>query len=251
MKTFQFKNLSSTNSILHAISTRIGGVSIGDFESWNMSEKVGDSIENVNHNRLLLQNFINANQLIFPEQTHTANVKVVNQDTELQDLKETDAVITNIVGLGLGVMSADCVPILLFDPVNKAIAAIHAGWRGTVAGIVANTIALMNKEFGTNSQDVIAGIGPSISAEVYEVSDLVVDAAKAYFEDISSFVTPKENGKYWFNLWEANRQVLLKSGVKTENIEIAGICTFKNVDTYFSYRQNPNCGRFAAAIALK
>ena len=250
---YQFQNLSQFTQIKHFVSTRQGGVSTGEKSSLNLSFKVGDKPENVIENRRLLavELEIQPEYLIFPEQTHSSNVQVVKTVLDIENLSNTDAVITNVPQLCLSVMSADCVPILLFDSKRNAIAAIHAGWRGTVADIVTKTIQLMNQEYGTQSIDIYAAIGPSISAEVYEVGVEVIDAVNALLGYTEGLIQLKEGGKGMLNLWETNKQLLIRTGVLAENIEVAGICTFKNSEQFFSYRKSAETGRFAAGICLK
>lgn len=249
---FFFNNLSQFTNIKHFVSTRSGGMSVGEKGSLNLSFKVGDDPQNVIANRTIVAEFLglSVSNLVFPDQTHTSNVQVVNSLGDLSHLENTDAVITNKPQICLCVMSADCVPILLFDKKRNVIAAIHAGWRGTVAEIVTNTIKKMHQEYGSEAKDIVASIGPSISAEVYEVGKEVIDKVRLLFGSLEGIIELKSNEKGLFNLWEANKQLLMKSGVKEENIEVAGICTFKNSDTYFSHRNSSNTGRFAAGICL-
>jgi polyphenol oxidase len=149
-------------------------------------------------------------------------------------------------------MSADCVPLLLYDPVGGAVAAIHAGWRGTVSKIVSRTVEAMRENFGTNPADLVAGIGPSICPEVYEVGEEVILAAEQAFGSVTELVQPTKPGKGLFNLWEANRMQLLSAGIRAENIELAGMCTYQGSDQFFSARKSGNrAGRFAAGILLR
>lgn len=249
---YKFKLLASFSDLTHYVSTRQEGVSVGEKAGLNLSFSVGDEVANVVENRRLLAEHmgLTSSQFVFPTQTHSSNVKIVSAITSSEDLADTDALVSNVPHICLSVMSADCVPILLFDPVNKVVAAIHAGWRGTVAGIVTKTIQVMESEFGTAAAQIIACIGPSISEEVYEVGEEVIKAVSDLFGTTEGLIAMKNENTGMFNLWEANKQLLLKSGVLENQIEIAGICTFKNSDTFFSYRKSPQTGRFAAGICL-
>ncbi len=127
---------------------------------------------------------------------------------------------------------------------------MHAGWRGTVSKILEKTVEAMKKEFGTNPSDLVAGIGPSISPEIYEVGQEVIDAAENAFGNITSMVYRRE-GKTFFNLWEANKFQLISKELNPENIEVAGICTYQNADKFFSARKSKNkAGRFGAGIVI-
>jgi hypothetical protein len=249
---YKFKSLAPFSELTHFVSTRHGGVSVGEKAGLNLSFNVGDEVAHVIENRRILAETIGLTsaQFVFPTQTHSSNVKIISTITATENLAETDALVTNVPTICLSVMSADCVPILLFDPVNKVIAAIHAGWRGTVAGIVTKTIEVMTNEFGTKAPQIIACIGPSISEEVYQVGEEVIKAVSDLFGTTEGLIAMKNENSGMFNLWEANRQLLLKSGVLANQIEVAGICTFKNSDTFFSYRKSPQTGRFAAGICL-
>nr|WP_319998598.1 peptidoglycan editing factor PgeF [uncultured Draconibacterium sp.] len=193
---------------------------------------------------------LKTNQMVFPDQTHSSCVAAI-QEVPDAVISETDALVTNQSGLCLCVQTADCVPVLLFDPVAKVIAAIHAGWRGTVGGIVANAVDKMTTNYGTLPENIVAAIGPSISPEIYEVGDEVVAAARKSIPNVET--TLHKNGKdnYHFNLWEANRQMLLKSGVVQQNIQILGACSFSEAEKYYSARrEGADTGRMVSGIMI-
>lgn len=252
LKLFKFNNLDKYKEISHFVSGREGGVSQGETGSLNLSFTVPDKPENVMENRRRIADSfsISPEKLVFPQQTHTNNVGIVTKENYLNQLADTDAVITNETGICIAVMSADCVPILLFDPVKKVVAAVHAGWRGTVARIVSRAVVVMKNHYGSNPADLIAGIGPSICSEVYEVGEEVVNAVENTFTDTEKILNPGKPGKAFLNLWEANKADLLSTGIKAENIEIAGKCTFLNSDLFFSARKSKESGRFGAGIML-
>ena len=193
---------------------------------------------------------LKTDQMVFPDQTHSSCVAAI-QEVPDAVISETDALVTNESGLCLCVQTADCVPVLLFDPVAKVIAAIHAGWRGTVGGIVANAVDKMTTNYGTLPENIVAAIGPSISPEIYEVGDEVVAAARKSIPNVET--TLHKNGKdnYHFNLWEANRQTLLKSGVVQQNIQILGACSFSEAEKYYSARrEGADTGRMVSGIMI-
>ncbi len=252
---WQFDTLSRLPGLVHFVSGRGGGVSSGEVGTFNLSYQVTDSLENVKENRCRLAQAlgITADNLLFPAQTHSNHVVKVQLGTTQDEIKDTDALITNSKELCISVMSADCVPILLYDPVKRAIGAVHAGWRGTVSKILTLTVLAMQQHYDTQPTDLVAAIGPSICPEVYEVGEEVITAVEQAFGTKDSLIT-RENGqgKGHFNLWEANRIQLLASGVKLANIEVAGICTYQRSDAFFSARRSSNrAGRFSAGILLR
>ncbi|HZK95939.1 MAG TPA: peptidoglycan editing factor PgeF [Prolixibacteraceae bacterium] len=258
LPVLQFANLGQIPGVFHFSTTRVGGCSTNNYSSLNLGFNSGDLPENVlgNRVRLCAALHVSPDQLVFPKQTHTANVKTVTTGffdmvTEEQKhfLNETDAVITNLQGVCIAVKTADCVPILLFDSKRKVVAAVHAGWRGTIQNIVLVTIHKMIKEFGTNPTDLIAGIGPSICPEVYEVGEEVWRqfAPKFYLASNSD-----KSGKKLLDLWSANYQQLIKAGIAAEQIEVARICTFSDPDRFFSARRDGiKTGRMATAIMIR
>ncbi len=218
----------------------------------NNSRFTGDSkaiFEN-SRKQLATKLGIKSDQLVFPRQTHTnclAEILVI----PVTEIKETDALITSQPGICLCVQTADCVPILLFDPVKKVIAAVHAGWRGTVNLIVEVAIQKMVVEYHSSPKNILAAIGPSISPEIYEVGNEVVLAVQKSIPNSKTTLRKNSSGKFHFNLWEANRQVLIETGVASENIEILGECTFQNSNKYFSARREGiDTGRIVSGIIL-
>ena len=190
-------------------------------------------------------------QMVFPDQTHSncvADISVVPDFV----ISETDALVTNQPGLCLCVQTADCVPVLLFDPKAKVIAAVHAGWRGTVGGIVENAVRKMTRNYGASAENIMAAIGPSISPDIYEVGDEVVDAARQTIPNVETTLHKNGSGKFHFNLWEANRQLLLKNGLPEQNIEVLGACSFSEAEKYYSARrEGVETGRMVSGIMLK
>lgn len=252
---FEFDNIKAIPEIHHGISTRIGGHSQGHMAGFNLSYEVEDSIEAVKSNRLILASFfeVDPGKLYFPKQIHSDKIVEVTTQTSENDLIGVDALITQTPGIVIGVMSADCVPILVVDPLKRVIAAIHAGWKGTVLAIAKKTVLTMQHKLGCNPKDLIAGIGPSISAVNYEVGMDVIRAVHFSFPKAEKFLLPsKANNRAYFDLWKANHYWLSISGIPENQIEIAGICTYENSERFYSSRYfQHKTGRFAACISLK
>lgn len=165
-------------------------------------------------------------------------------------LPSADAVVTNIDGITLFSLHADCVPILLYDPRKRAIGLAHAGWKGTVLRIAGKTVRKMNETFGCQPADILAAVGPSIGPDCYEVGEDVVAAARKGLHD-DEILVPRGDSKWSLDLWTANRLSLREAGVPSANIENGGICTHCHHDEFFSHRaEKGQAGRFGAFIAL-
>ena len=186
---------------------------------------------------------------VIPRQTHTTNVRVITDVPSPEELQDVDAVVTHLKDFCLCVSTADCVPVLIYDKVREVIAAVHAGWRGTVGRIVEKTIETMKSHYGSEGKDIVVCIGPSISLESFEVGDEVYDTfAEAGF-DMNRIA--KRYKKWHLDLWEANRLQLLNQGVLLENIEVAGICTYQQHEDFFSARRlGIQSGRILSGIML-
>ncbi|MBU5480081.1 peptidoglycan editing factor PgeF [Blautia sp. MSJ-19] len=232
--------------IIHAFSTRLGGVSRGIYSSMNLSFTRGDEDTAVyeNYRRLAVAVGFEMEDIVTSDQTHTANVRMVTENDRGNGIMrprpytDVDGMITNVPGLVLATFYADCVPLYFVDPVHHAIGLSHSGWRGTVAGIGKVTIEKMREEYGTRPEELYTAIGPSICQDCYEVSEDVIlefqhAFARKYWDDL---FYKKENGKYQLNLWEANRIIMLEAGIKEAHISMPGICTCCNPEFLFSHR---------------
>ena len=258
MPVLQFANLGKFSELLHFSTTRVGGSSTGNYSSLNLGFNSGDYPRNVIANQLLLSEVLDIDpmRMIFPKQTHTATIKTITSDflgldkaSQKYFLNETDALITNLKGISIVVKTADCVPVLLFDSKQKVIAAVHAGWRGTVQNILLKTIQKMAEEFGSEQSDILAGIGPSISPEVYEVGE---EVWKQFDPEFYRATNPAKPDKRLLDLWSANFHQLIMAGVPAHQIEIAGICTFSDPDRFFSARRDGiKTGRMATGIMIR
>lgn len=253
-----FENLQEHHNIRHFVSTRQGGCSAGKFESLNCSIKLEPDSNRVveNRKRLLHAVGLSIDTLTLGSQVHSPNVTTVQMkmagagalDFETA-LPESDALITSVPGITVAVLVADCVPLLLYDPVQRVVGAVHAGRMGTLAEIAQRTVEVMSAQYSTVPSDIVAGIGPSICASHYQVS---AEAQQQISESSSSdHLIRIAGGTAHFDLWGANASQLIESGVSKENIAIAKLCTYENAEMFFSERRDKKpTGRFCAGICM-
>lgn len=238
MINIQFNNLLSYREIGHFVSAD------------NMSLFTQDG---VNNRQEYAKKFgFDIQRAVSAEQVHKNNVAIITDDfagcggidasTRIQNC---DALVTNKKGIALFIMTADCVPVILYSPDKEVVAAIHAGWRGTAQNIVDATIRQMIETYKVNPNNIIAAIGPSIQSCCFEVGDDVVKSIGNEY-----VAKKKENGKQMYNLPLANYNQLIKSGVKSKNIELSKICTCCN-SNWPSWRRNKTTDRIASVIWLK
>lgn len=232
----------------HGFSTRKGGVSKEHLASLNLSFSVEDAKENVMENfRRIGERFGKTPEdFVLSKQSHETKVlKVGRKDrgkgiTKDRDYEGIDALITDEEGLILSCFSADCVPILFYDPVHKAVGACHSGWRGTKGKILQNVVEEMRKHFSSNPAEILIAIGPSICKEQYVVSeDLALSFLEDYpdlGEDTASPIQRISKDKFQLDLWDLNRRIALDCGIKEEHISISGYCTMENPELFFSHR---------------
>jgi polyphenol oxidase len=247
LNLWQFENLSKIGSVKHFVSER---TSAPDKE-FTLSYSSSPDREFIQANRKKVADALGIapQKLVMPSQVHKTKIVNVTSATTKDDVMETDALITSEKGICIAVMSADCVPILLYDQQNHVCAAVHSGWKGTVAKILKKTLEAMRDQFGTSGHNVIAGIGPSVSQPAYEVGEEVVAAMKSSFLNANKFLLPLPANKAKLDLWEANKTQLLDFGVPENQIEISNLCTVLNNNYFFSARKGDS-GRFAAGILL-
>jgi YfiH family protein len=239
------------------VTTRDGGVSTGPYASLDLSLGVGDDPAAVveNRRRAAAALGLDLADLVFCHQTHGRDVAVVDERDRgrgthtTDDAVPCDAVVTATPGLGLATLVGDCVPLVLHDPPAQVLAAVHAGWRGTVARVAEAAVEAM-AGLGAERGRIVAGIGPAITADRYQVGDEVADAAAACFDgDVDGIVAPDGTGRWTFDLWAANHRVLVEAGVPPRNIEVSPIGTGPG-SPFFSDRTERPCGRFAALARL-
>lgn len=247
-------------SVVAFSTTRKGGVGCGAYAAFNITDYCGADAMTVKKNRGLLCNMLDIDDehLLLPRQTHGTDVLCVDEDFISLPAEErqsrlfgVDALVTSVRRICIGVSTADCVPILLFDTRKHVVAAVHAGWRGTVGRVVEKLLNTLTVNYGTSPSDIRAVIGPSISLAAFEVGNEVYDTfytACFPMERISN----KIGGKWHIDLWEANRMQLLTFGVCEDNISICGICTYNCFDRFFSARRlGINSGRIFNGIMLE
>ena len=239
-------------------TTRQGGVGKGTYSEFNITHYCGDDPEAVRQNRRMLCQLlgIEDTHLILPRQTHQTNIRRVDEgfinlteDERRIALEGMDAVVTNLSGVCIGVSTADCIPVLIYDPVRHVACAVHAGWRGTVARIVEKAIATMTAHYGSHPQDMVAQIGPGISLDNFEVGDEVYEAFLEAGFDMSSISHHEE--KWHIDLPQCNRLQLLSCGVPDDAIFLSPLCTYQHPDTLFSARRlGIHSGRLFTGIVL-
>lgn len=247
--------------VKHAVSTRLGGESVVfNAQDLNMSFNVGDNHQLVLNNRQKLAAAIGIDiqKAVVTKQTHTNNVQCVDYrhagrgyDSFLSGLENTDGLITVSENLPLLLFFADCVPIIIFDPVQRVLSVVHAGWRGTVLEIPVVALKKMATEYGTNPADCHAFIGPSIGPCCYEVDEVVANAVVDSFAFHAQVLTAKAKRKWYLDLWQTNSLAMQQAGLSVENIVVSGICTIEHNALFFSHRQEQGkTGRMSVLASL-
>jgi YfiH family protein len=254
------------------VTTRRGGVSSGPHESLNLSFSVGDEPAAVLENRRRVAAALDKDlaDFVFARQVHGARAQVVSArdrgrgTLSLDDaIADTDALVTSDPGTVLAIQVGDCVPVVLLDPVAGVLACVHAGWRGTVGRVTASALAAM-ATLGARPQDVLAGVGPAIAPDRYQVGDEVAEqVSQAFPGAASALLRPDGPGKWLLDLWEANRRSLIEAGVPDRQIQVAAIPTgpvsagpasadpaSASSGLFFSDRTARPCGRFALIAQL-
>lgn len=243
---YQFPNLARFPEIRHGVFTRLSGFSKAPFQGLNVSINVGDDPENIARNRHAISTCLDEDELVFIHQVHGSDIillKKENSDSPRVDKVQTgDAVITDIPGKMLVIQVADCQPVLLFDPDQKVVAAVHSGWRGSLQNIIGKTIMSMVQHFHCNPEKIIAGIGPSLGPCCCEFIH--------YREEIPSSFWKYQKNEHHFDFWELSCDQIRETGVRPGNIHISGLCTKCRNDLFFSYRSQKITGRCAGVIGL-
>ena len=247
-------------------STRHGGFSKGHYAAFNINHYCGDSEEDIAKNRSLLCELlgIQETRLLMPHQVHLTEVVAIDNaflglsaEEQKARLEGVDALMTNLPGVCIGVSTADCIPVLLYDQAKHVSCAIHAGWRGTVKRIVEKAVSEMTSVYGSRPEDILAQIGPGIHLESFEVGDEVYDAfeKEGFQMETISQKYPANDGsaqeKWHIDLPECNRLQLLVSGIPESQISVSAIDTFQQHDTFFSARRlGINSGRIFTGILM-
>lgn len=240
-----------TAGIPHAFTTRPGGWSHGPFTSLNLGRGVGDEATIVARNRAAVVRALglDPDRHVEAAQVHGAAVAVVEGADVGRVLEGVDGLITGDPAVVLAVHAADCVPLLLADPRRGVVAAVHAGWRGTAAGVATEAVRAMVDRFGSAASDLLAAIGPSIGPCCYEIDAPVIARLQrwVWWEDV---VTPNPRGRWQLDLRAANRRQLLDLGIAEGRMTTLDLCTSCRTDLFFSHRRDGTTGRMAAIIAL-
>lgn len=241
------------------VTARAGGTSTGPYASLNLSLSVGDDPERVRQNRRLLAAAFGAEpaDFVFARQVHGARVAVVGPAERgsgafgLDDaIPDADALVTTSPGVVLAILTADCVPIVLHDPRAGVLGCVHAGWRGTVAGVTAAAVAAM-RALGSRPDDIVAGLGPAVDPARYQVGPEVHEAVTGAFGPDAACVRPDPAApdRWLLDLWSANRMALARAGVPAGQIHVAAEAT--GGGRFFSDREARPCGRLALAARLR
>ena len=242
------------------VTTTRGGVSAGPYASLNLGLHVGDEPAAVLENRRRVAAALGTglDHFVFAQQTHGRRARVVSAGDRgrgtlrLDDaIGDTDALVTADPGTVLAVLVADCVPLVLFDPAAHVLACVHAGWRGTVARVAEAAVAAM-RSLGARPENMLAGLGPAIGPDDYQVGDEVAAAANGCFGGgAAGIVRPDGPGRWLLDLWAANRRILAEAGVPEGQIQVAAVSTGDASGLFFSDRRARPCGRFATIARLR
>ncbi|CAA6804486.1 MAG: COG1496: Uncharacterized conserved protein [uncultured Sulfurovum sp.] len=247
-KIYTFHKLSKYKSCHHLVTQKDQNSPY----SFSLALHTNEEKKEIVKNRNEFSKYFPHKKFIVANQTHSSNICIVDKNEELgwksleNAIENSDALITNQKDVMLTILTADCVPILLFDPINKVVAAVHAGWKGTKQEILFKTVEKMKKNFNSDAKYILAGIAPSIGRCCYEVDWNVAQ----HFKDVQNSYDKKAD-KYMLDLPYINKLQLLEAGLIDENIELSNVCTACEVDNYFSYRKENGCsGRFMSMIGL-
>ncbi len=252
LRYYQFE-LFKGHSVFHAVLTRHGGVSKHPYDTLNTGGTVGDDPQNVLKNHHLIYDALGYDYDSRFDVWQVHGTKILCADGPRSSdtpHPKADGILTGQPEVTLFMRFADCVPILLFDPVNKVIGIIHAGWQGTVKKIAQVAVEKMMKRYHSKPETILAGIGPSICQACYQVGKEVRDAFISSFGEVSEQYFHQQEGKHYLDLWHANQDILRLSGVT--QIETAGICTACHLQDWYSHRaENGRTGRFGILMALE
>lgn len=242
---------------VNAFSTRLGGVSPMPHGALNLAGFNDDKAENILENRRRFLHAVGGDWMLATcWQVHGTDIRIVeNSGAAAEDGHRCDALATDVPHVLVGVKTADCVPILLADQRTKAVAAIHAGWRGTLRRIVAHTLRRMNQAFGTRPSDVLAAIGPAASVCCYEIGPEVIAAFENEFGSVERLLQRTAQGRARIDLQLANAEQMMAEGVRADRIYAAPLCTICRTDLFFSYRREKKelgrTGRLMAVIGRR
>ena len=233
----EFELLAEVPGLVHGVFSRKGGKSQPPFDALNTALTVGDCQAAVKENRTSIQQALNLSSLIAMSQVHGSLVKHTDEPQLV-----CDGLMTADKGKGLMVQHADCQAVILYDPIHRALAVVHAGWRGLVQEIYKSCIEKMAAQFGSRPQDLLVGISPSLGPSHAEFIHYRTEFPREFW--------PFGNASNHFNLWEIAQDQLERCGILSHHIQVAGICTYTHSADYFSYRRDQLTGRNATVAAL-
>lgn len=240
------------DSVTQAVFTRRGGVSPAPWHSLNLGGAVGDDPAHVTENRLRLFKAMQCDPASVHDVWLIHSTDIIYADSlrpHDAPSPKADIIFTNNPGVSLFMRFGDCVPILFHDPVKKVIGIAHAGWMGTLRGVVGSAVRGMQSHYGCHPKDIIAGIGPSIGVDHYEVGADVISQFREKYPQDSEEIVQTENGSTYLDLWTANALQLKNAGV--DQIQVSGVCTACHLDDWFSHRaEKGKTGRFGALMSL-
>ena len=250
---FRFEYLEKEEGVIHGVTKKVPEAPY----AYSMALHTGEDPAHIVSNRSAAASLLDTRgkyTFVLAHQTHSDHIEVIRDPIargwmqEEDAIRDCDALVTAQAGVIVGVLTADCVPILLYDRQKKVVAAVHAGWRGTDKRIVQTCIARMQQEFSSDPQEIIAGIAPAIGGCCYEVGEEVA----GYFQSLYSEAVEAQGEKYMLDLPAINRMQILQMGVPVSHIEMSGICTACENESFFSYRKEKGCsGRFLSLIGLR
>ncbi|MDI6795722.1 MAG: peptidoglycan editing factor PgeF [Desulfatibacillaceae bacterium] len=243
---FEFKHLAGVDGLCHGVFTRLGGVSLGPFEALNAGRSTGDDPVAVETNLNLALDTMGDGVLALANQVHGRRAVCLDAPENADRIwlvgQDADALVTDRPGIFLGVTTADCQPILICDPHFRVVAAVHAGWRGSVANVAAATIAVMRENYGCRPRNLLVGVGPSLGPCCAQFVNYKSELPESFW-----FYRKGDNH---FDFWAITRHQLLLAGVPLENISFSGRCTLCQGELFYSFRRNKTTGRFLSAIGF-
>jgi len=234
--------LDKATGMIHAFTTRQGGLGARSNGARHPDDwKTVASAFGVCIDRVVTVDQVHGENIVTVDELNVLDVRTVH----------ADALITDVPGIAIGVETADCVPVLLFDPMKPAVAAVHAGWRSTVKKIVQKAVHRMHEEFGSEPARLIAAIGPAIGPECYEVDEPVMGRVREAFSFWSEVAAPRGNDRWSLDLVKANKLELLQLGLAEQNVHALGLCTSCRRDLFYSFRAEGRTGRMLSVIMIK
>ncbi len=245
---YKFHRLEEFVELEHLIFTRLGGVSSPPFDSLNVSYDTGDEAIKVRENLRRIRAAARCSSLIYARQNHSSNIAVLRLYPRFDPavpypLHGKDGFVTQLPDLLMMIKVADCQAIFLYDPKNKVVSIIHAGWRGSIQNILGNAVHLMKTRFHSDPRDIVAGIGPSLGPCCAEF--------RHWQQELPPSFARFQVHENHFDFWTISQDQLVEAGLLSDNIEVAGLCTKCHPEIFYSYRGEGITGRFAMAIGIR